>query len=102
MFDNNKKLFKAFHIIGIAEALSFILLMFIAMPLKYMLDMPLMVKVLGWAHGLLFVVYLFFVIQCAVVFRWSFFQSALGFMAAVLPFGPFAYHSWIKKKTMLD
>ena len=51
----NSKLYKQFHQIAHLEAISFILLMFIAMPVKYVLGNPLLVKYIGLAHGLLFV-----------------------------------------------
>lgn len=91
-------LFKRFSIIGNLEGISFLLLLFIAMPLKYALGIPEAVKYVGWAHGLLFVLYLYFLIQCSIEFKWSFMQAALGFMAAVLPFGPFVFHRWIKQQ----
>ncbi len=46
-----------FRAIALLEGLSFVLLLFIAMPLKYLAGMPLGVKVVGWAHGMLFVLY---------------------------------------------
>ena len=46
------------HIIGIVEGISALLLFFVAMPMKYMLDMPLAVKYTGWAHGVLFMLYI--------------------------------------------
>ena len=42
---------------GITEGISFLVLLFIAMPLKYWAGMPLAVKYTGWAHGVLFVLY---------------------------------------------
>ena len=46
-----------FRAVALAEGLSFVVLLFIAMPLKYALGLPLAVKYVGWAHGLLFVLY---------------------------------------------
>ena len=51
--------FSRFRIISIIEGLSYLLLVFIAMPLKYMFDYPLAVKIVGMSHGVLFI--LFFV-----------------------------------------
>jgi len=47
-----------FSKVALAEGISYILLLFVAMPLKYLFDMPLAVKYTGWAHGLLFVLYI--------------------------------------------
>ncbi len=83
---------KRFKTIGILEAISFLLLLGIAMPLKYMMDMPLAVKYVGWAHGLLFMAYIVGLYLAADEQKWGFKTIALGFIAALLPFGPFVFH----------
>ena len=93
----NEKDYQQFRTIGMMEGISFLLLLFVAMPLKYLAGVPMAVKVVGWAHGLLFVLYLYFLIQLAVKFKLNFFQAAFGFMAAVLPFGPFLYDKYLIK-----
>jgi integral membrane protein len=55
-----KKLLHRFRMIGIAEGISFLVLLIIAMPLKYFYNQPLAVKYVGWAHGALFVAYIYF------------------------------------------
>ncbi|RAU81600.1 DUF3817 domain-containing protein [Pontibacter arcticus] len=75
--------------IGMYEGISYLLLLGIAMPLKYMFDMPLFVKYIGWAHGVLFVLYMVALLQVVLVHRWSFMKAAAGFVASLLPFGPF-------------
>jgi integral membrane protein len=75
--------------IGILEGISFLVLLGIAMPLKYVWDMPEMVKYTGWAHGLLFVLYLMAVANAAFVFRWSLLKVLGAAAASVIPFGPF-------------
>ena len=92
-----EKDYKRFRTVGMMEGISFLLLLFVAMPLKYLAGYPMAVKVVGWAHGLLFVVYLYFLIQLAVKYKLSFIQSALGFLAAVMPFGPFLYDRYLVK-----
>ena len=61
MNNSQLKWAKRFKWISLAEGLSFLLLLGIAMPLKYGFDMPLAVKYLGWVHGALFVVYIYVV-----------------------------------------
>lgn len=78
------------------EAISFILLMGVAMPLKYMADMPLAVTYVGWAHGVLFVAYaiaLYFAMEAK---QWSIGKAFWLFVAALLPFGPFVADRWVK------
>ncbi|NND94355.1 MAG: DUF3817 domain-containing protein [Flavobacteriales bacterium] len=93
--DKNFRLFKR---VGILEALSFLLLLFIAMPLKYMMDLPDMVKYVGWAHGVLFIAYVAMLVLAADEQKWSFKWVALAFVAALLPFGPFVLHNKLENK----
>src|SRR5690554_5622402 len=60
-----------FRLIALLEGTSYLLLLFIAMPLKYMMDMPQMVTWVGRAHGLLFVLYVLAGISVAIDRRWS-------------------------------
>ena len=82
--------------IGRAEGISFLLLIFIAMPLKYGFDMPLMVKYVGWAHGLLFMIYMVQLMWVAYLLKWDILKVIYGMVAALLPFGPFVYERQLK------
>ncbi len=75
--------------VGIYEGLSYLLLLGIGMPLKYMLGIPEVVKYVGWAHGVLFILYMVALLQVTLVHRWSFLKVAAGVIASLLPFGPF-------------
>ncbi|MGV3596512.1 MAG: DUF3817 domain-containing protein [Bacteroidota bacterium] len=77
------------RLIGFAEGVSFLILLFIAMPLKYAMGMPQAVKVVGMAHGVLFVVYVLAVILAAVEYGWNAKKVAIALVASILPFGPF-------------
>lgn len=87
-----------FRKIAVAEGISYILLLFIAMPLKYWADMPLAVKYTGWAHGLLFVLYIIILIMAWSEYKWSFKKVFLFGGASLLPFAPF----WVDKKLKED
>lgn len=78
------------------EAVSFLLLVGIAMPLKYLADMPLMVKYVGWAHGLLFMVYIVQLLVVSFLLKWDVLRIIYGFVASLLPFGPFVFERSIK------
>jgi integral membrane protein len=86
---------KRFKWISIVEGLSFLILLFIAMPLKYVADMPLAVTYVGWAHGLLFVLYIYVVFPTAYKVGWDFKKTFLALTASVLPFGPFVFDKYI-------
>jgi integral membrane protein len=75
--------------VGKVEGVSFLVLLGIAMPLKYLAGLPLAVKVVGWAHGVLFIALLVVLWQAKRDARLSFSQAALVFVAALVPFGPF-------------
>ena len=75
--------------IGYLEAVSFLLLLGVAMPLKYFAGLPLAVKVIGWIHGVLFVIFCFALLRAMREARWPLSRGALLFVAALLPFGPF-------------
>ncbi len=77
------------RILGMIEGVSFILLMGIAMPLKYLADQPLAVTYVGWAHGLLFILLCLAIFLAWIGGHLSFRHSLLTFIAALLPFGPF-------------
>ena len=71
------------------EGVSFLLLLGVAMPLKYFAGMPMAVKIFGWTHGLLFVTFCFALLRTMLITGWSFKRAATVFVASLLPFGPF-------------
>jgi len=93
---------KAFRITAYLEGISFLVLLFIAMPLKYMWDMPLAVRIVGSAHGALFVAYC---IIGALVWRqlkWPLRIAGLAFISACLPAGPFIFDHKILSHSAQD
>lgn len=77
------------RLIGLTEGVSFLLLMGVAMPLKYLAGQPLAVKYAGWAHGLLFILLCLAIFQAWAGGSLSFRRSLMTFLAALVPFGPF-------------
>lgn len=71
------------------EAISFLLLMGVAMPMKYLWDMPLAVKYVGWAHGVLFIWLCIVLVLVAMRLHWPMSRSIMVFIASLVPFGPF-------------
>ena len=74
---------------GLIEGTSTLLLFFVAMPMKYLADMPEVVTVVGTIHGWLFVGYvlMFIIGRWLVPIGWG--LVGIGFIAAIVPFGPF-------------
>jgi integral membrane protein len=75
--------------VGLVEGVSFLLLLGVAMPLKYFAGLPQAVKVVGWAHGLMFMAFCVALLATTVAARWPLSRAALLLAAALLPFGPF-------------
>lgn len=86
-----------FRLIALLEGTSYLLLLFIAMPLKYMMDMPQMVTWVGRAHGLLFVLYVLAGISVAIDRRWSVKLMAGAFVASLIPFATFYLDVWLRR-----
>ena len=75
--------------ISILEGVSLLLLLGVAMPLKYLAHEPAAVRVVGLIHGVLFVAYVLLLIQNTIERRWSVGKFGLGLVLSVLPFGAF-------------
>ncbi len=80
-----------FRKIGIAEGISLLLLLGIAMPLKYFAEIPEAVKFTGWVHGILFITYCWLAYMVREEKGWPFKMLAWAFLAAFLPFGTFLF-----------
>jgi integral membrane protein len=76
------------------EGLSFLVLLFVAMPLKYLAGEPGPVRVVGMAHGILFVAYLAVLLRARMELGWSLRRVAEAFVASLVPFGTF----WFERR----
>ena len=76
---------------GIIDGLSLIVLLFIAMPLKYMADIPQAVTIVGSLHGGIFVAYFLSIIYTQLRIQWNVTLSMLAVLVAFIPFGNFAF-----------
>lgn len=88
---------RRFRTVAIAEGVSFILLLFIAMPLKHFFGVPMAVKVVGWAHGVLFIGYWIAAVPLFSKLKWDP-ERIVGLgLASVLPFGTFVLErKWLR------
>ena len=83
------KAVKIFKIVSTLEAISFLVLLLIAMPLKYIWDIPEMVRMVGMAHGILFVLYVLGAYYMYELLNWNLKQLFTVIICSVLPLGPF-------------
>ena len=89
---------RAFRMIALSEGTSFVILLFIAMPMKYMMGMPLAVRVVGSIHGLLFLLYVTRLAKLRTAYQWDNRFSMQAFVASILPFGTFLFDKYLREK----
>ena len=82
------------RIVGLLEGISFLVLLLIAMPLKYLANSPFAVSIVGGMHGFLFVAYIALAVLATIVFRWPIGRLALAVLASIVPAGTF----WFDRK----
>jgi integral membrane protein len=87
-----------FRLVALYEGISFLVLLGIAMPLKYFAGFPEGVKVVGMLHGVLFVLYLLTLIHVTLANRWSFLRVIGAFIASLLPFGTFVLDARLRRQ----
>lgn len=97
------KLIQWFRIIAISEGISFLVLLCIAMPLKYAVGFPIAVTIVGSIHGMLFIAFLVLAWEVKndpVVINWkkNIAWLAICFLASILPFGTFLLDKKLRKE----
>jgi integral membrane protein len=90
------------RLVGFAEGTSFLILLGIAMPLKYFAGMPNPVRVVGMSHGILWILYVAAIFQARVSLKWPTAKVFRGLAASVLPFGPFVFDAWLRRERVED
>ncbi|WP_369427769.1 DUF3817 domain-containing protein [Membranihabitans maritimus] len=89
------------RILGFLEGSSLLVLLFIAMPLKYIWDNPVLVEIIGMIHGLLFLLFICYTIFIAIERKWKFFSKTFKILvSSFIPFGTFYIDHTILKKEM--
>ena len=80
---------KAFRLISFFEGISYLLLLFVAVPIKYSQGDESYVKMLGMPHGILFIGYIFLAILIQKQMKWNLKTFGIVALASVIPFGTF-------------
>lgn len=88
---------KVLRVLGMLEACSFLLLLFVAMPMKYWLDNGSLIAPVGMAHGVLFLAYLLVLLVVSHQQKWPVSMFVMGLLAAILPFGPLVFDAKVAK-----
>lgn len=85
---------KVFKVTSFLEGVSYLLLLFVGVPFKYLGGDPSLVKALGMPHGILFMAYIVIALLIRSQMKWDMKTTFIVLIAAVLPFGTF----YINKK----
>ena len=85
---------KLFKYIALLEGISLLLLLFFAMPMKYIYELPIYVKVIGMAHDLLFIAYIALAVMLKIEEKWPIKKFVIVCIASIIPFGTF----YVEKK----
>ncbi len=88
------------RMVALAEGVSFLILLGIAMPMKYFMGMPEVVRVVGSIHGILFLVYVGLLVRLHVSQRWPRRFSLYVFVASIIPFGTFLLDKYLREKEL--
>ena len=86
------------RVVAFVEGCSYLLLLAVAMPLKYFAGLPLAVKIVGSVHGALFLLFCAALVQAMVVARWSVLRGGVVFTSSLIPFGTFVINGWLKRE----
>lgn len=89
-----------FQKVALLEAISTVLLFFVAMPLKYFADMPLAVRIAGTVHGMLVVLFVILLIMCWQEFKWKLGKVVTYFILSLIPVVSFWVEKDLKKEIL--
>lgn len=86
------------RVVGFVEGVSFLVLLLVAMPLKYAFDMPMMVRVVGMIHGILFIAFVLAAIRVKFTHGWSWKWLMFALLMSVIPAGTFYLDAQLKRE----
>jgi len=90
---------KKFRLINKIEGISFLILLFIAMPMKYSFGIPMATKIVGMFHGLLVFAFIYQIIEARKEVGFTAKETALYSVMSLIPFGSFYTDKLLTKKT---
>jgi integral membrane protein len=93
-----KDAFSRFRIISLLEGISFLILVFIAMPIKYIGENPYPVKIAGMGHGVLFILFCIFLLEALKKCNWDIKVALKYFILSLIPFGFILIEKDLKKQ----
>jgi integral membrane protein len=85
------------RVVAFVEGVSYLVLVGIAMPLKYLGGIPEPVRAVGMAHGVLFITFCFALLAVLLQARLTFWRSVLTFLSSLVPFGTFVIDRYLRR-----
>jgi len=95
---SDSKLLQFLRILGVVEGISFLVILFVTMPLKYIWEMKEPNLVVGMAHVILFIAYCLLVLIVGYRFKWILLTIFWALLASIIPFGTFVADKKIFKE----
>lgn len=92
--DLKNSLIDRLRLASLLDGISYLILLGLAMPLKYMAGMPMAVKIVGSVHGFLWIALCLLLVAALLKKKLSFGWSVVIFVGALVPFMPF----WLDHK----
>ncbi|MFP4332719.1 MAG: DUF3817 domain-containing protein [Campylobacterales bacterium] len=89
------------RVVAILEGISYLVLLFIAMPIKYIGGEPIVVKYVGMAHGVLFILFMLALYDASRSTSWTYSFRTLAFISSLIPFGAFWLEVKLKKPSLI-
>ncbi len=86
---SHKSFLSILRLTALLEGLSLLILLGIAMPLKYYFEKPEAVQIVGMAHGILFIIYILLIPIAHVKLKWKLINTGFALLASIIPFGTF-------------
>lgn len=86
------------RVVAFVEGCSYLLLLGVAMPLKYFAGLPMAVKIVGSIHGALFVLFCAALVHAMVAARWSMLGAGVVFASSLVPCGTFVIDRRLKRE----
>jgi len=90
-----------FRILALVEGVSYLLILFVTMPMKYYMGIGILNKIVGWGHGILFVIYIILAFEILIRRRINFWQFLRVLIASIIPFGAFFNEKMLKEQQQL-
>ena len=86
------------RLVALLEGSSFLVLLFVAMPLKYLAGFPLGVRIVGMVHGLLFLMFMVALYRAGRKRDWPLRRSLIAFVSSIVPFGTFIFDRSLRRE----